>query len=589
MVDISESLRRGMALHQAGNLDAAAAVYQDILDIVPACADALHLMGLIDHQRGSHEEAITKISQAIKIDPKVALYHTNLGRVLRAFGQDGEAVTAYREALVLAPDQADVHSDLAAALVALGDYAAARTRAHRALELDPSMAEAHLNLGLAYQGMDGPDAAGAEDALRAAISHDANLAGAWLGLGILMQAQGDTVAAADNYRRALDLDGGLVEAHVNLGNLARQGCEFQTAVACYRRAIHLVPDSATAHGNLGVALQETGQTEAALAAYDAALVRDAEDAEVHRNRAMLLLQIGRFAEGWSEFEWRWKTARFAGLKRANSSPRWDGRSAPRMTVLVTAEQGYGDTVQFARYLPLVRQRVGRLIVECPSPLVDLLETAEGVDLVVASGTPLPPHDAQIPLMSLPGVFTTDLDTIPSDVPYLTVPAAAVERWRGDEDAEPLPRIGIAWKGSPDHPRDRVRSPGLEPFLPLFDLSEARFISLQRDGGRDDIERLGLGSRLDDPASAFVDFADAAAVIAELDHVIACDTAMAHLAGALGKPVSILLPHVAEWRWLEDRDDSPWYPTARLFRQSALGDWAGAVAALTAELGRNTKV
>jgi len=589
MVDISETLRRGMAHHQAGRLADARAAYDEILDAVPDHADALHLTGLVEHQSGDHVAAVATIRRAIALDAKAPLYHANLGRVLRAHGEDAPAAAAYRDAIALAPDMADVHSDLAAALIALGDHEAARARAQRALELDPGMAEPHLNLGLALQGAGGPDAAGAEEALRRALDMEPGLAGGWLGLGILLQARGEAAAAGDAYAKALALDPGLVEAHVNLGNLKREACDFAEAVEHYRAGLELEPNNATAHGNLGVALQESGEVPAALAAYDAALALAPEDAEVQRNRAMALLQAGRFEEGWKAYEWRWKTRRFAGLDRHDELPRWHGEAALDATLMMHAEQGYGDAIQFARYLPLAAERVGRVVLQCPQPLTGLLATVAGAHTVVATGDALPACDVQVPLLSLPGVFRTELATVPADVPYLQADAATVARWRSWGDKLAGARVGLAWKGSAEHPRDIVRSPGLEVLRPLLDVPGVSFVSLQRDAEPeeydclDEVER----ARITDMAAAFVDFSDAAAVVAELDLVIACDTAMAHLAGALAKSVWVLLPHVAEWRWLEERLDSPWYPTARLFRQPAPGDWAGVVAEVRAALTKRS--
>ncbi len=578
-VDLNAILREGAAQHQAGDLVAAAVLYARILAVAPGHADANHLMGLVHHQQGHNDRAVDMIRTAIACDGKVALYHANLGRILRAAGRDAEAVAAYRDALRLDSDNAVLHSDLAAALVATGDFDAARARGHLALELDPGSAEAHLNLGLAHQGLHGPDSAEAVACFRRALAINPRLAGAHLALGVALHESGDAEAARRSYGVAIALDPTLVEAHCNLGNLLRDAQAFEAAIGHYRQALAIRPEQAEVLGNLAVAQQETGDLAGALETYERALRLDPENAEIRRNRAMALLAVGDFAAGWPEYAWRWKTARFRPLLRDWKKPQWTGADPAGKRILVHAEQGYGDTIQFMRYLPLLAAKGAKVIFECPPLLADLARRLAGVADVVAPGR-TPQHDLHVPLLDLPGLFGTTVENIPAQVPYIEVPAAARRRWA--DFAIQLPkgkRIGIAWRGNPEHPRDALRSPGLLPFVPLLVRPDCVFVSLQRDGGAADVAALPPGTRLNDPTDRLKDFADTAALMAELDLVISCDSAPAHLAGALGLPVILLLPHVAEWRWGREGDKTPWYPSMTLVRQPGFGDWAGAVKAI----------
>ncbi|MEQ9560211.1 MAG: tetratricopeptide repeat protein [Rhodospirillales bacterium] len=586
MAEVADALTRAISRHQAGDLGGAERAYRAILADHPDHADALHLLGLVAYQKGDAAAALEHICRAIAIDPRAAMYHANLGRVLMAQGRAADAAEAYREAVVLAPNDAAAHSDMAAALVTAGDFDAARPRARLALELDPNLAAAHLNLGLALQGGGASAAAGAEACFRRAAALDPNLADAHQALGQLHQARDEDDAAMECYRQAIRAHPGMAEAHCNLGNILRDRLDLTAALVQYDAGLAAAPDVAALHANRGVALHELGRFDDALASYDRALALDPDDAECQRNRAMTLLLLGRFTDGWPAYEARWRTARFKGQVRAGQKPRWTAGGAAGATVLVKAEQGLGDTIQFARYATLLAAAGQHVTLECPAALVRLMASLDGVIQVVAQGggAPPPSHDFQIPLMSLPGVFATDITTIPADVPYLRAPEQDCAAWSRRLDKIPGPRIGIVWKGSPDHPRDRVRSPGLAPLLPLLDLPGAAFVSLQKDG-RADLAAHGADGVVDMTAD-LGDFAATAGLVECLDLVVTCDTAVGHLAGALGRPVAMLLPQVPEWRWLLDRHDTPWYPTMHLFRQSAAGDWNGAVNTLAAYIRRH---
>lgn len=583
-LDSNDALKRGVAAHQAGDLAAAAALYGRILEISPDHADANHLLGLVFFQNGDIAQASALIRRAIGSDAAVALYHANLGRVLKAAGDDAGAAAAFGDAVRLQPDDAVLLADLASAMIGTGDFDAARGHAESALALDPDLAEAHLNLGLAIQEIQGAASADAVLAFRRALTLNPALAGAHLGLGVALHEAGDGVQAGDAYRRALALDPGFVEAHCNLGNLLRDACDFAGAVAHYRAALVRNAEQSAVWGNLAVVLQETGALPDAIAAYDRAIQLAPDDPEIRRNRGMALLAAGRFEAGWRDYEYRWRTQRFQALTRDWPVPQWDGSEVMGRRILVHAEQGLGDTLQFCRYLPLLAAAGARVTVECSDGLARLLGGMPGVEAVVAPGAALPEIDLHVPMLSLPGLFKTTAESVPAKVPYLAAPAEATRKWRNFAVGWPAGRrIGIAWRGSPDHARDALRSPGLAPFMALARIAAVRLVSLQKQGGAAELTATPGAEVMIDPMRDVHDFADTAALINELDAVVSCDSAPLHLAGALGVPVVAVLPHVAEWRWGGVGERTPWYPTMTLVRQPAFGDWAGALARVKAIL------
>lgn len=583
--ETADLLARAVGWHQDGRLDEAEAAYRRILEADPRQADAHHLLGLIAFQRGRQDHARAAIARAIDEAPERALFHANLGRVCRAAGALHEAVAAWRRALELDPDQAEVLSDLGGALVHTGDLDGAEAACRRAAALAPGLAETHYNLGLALQARGHQrDAAGA---FRQAARCRAGFADAHYHLGLALHEDGDLDGAAEAYRAALAGDPRLAEAHCNLGNVLRARGRADEAVACYERSLALAPDVAETHGNLGVALQDLGRLEEAGAAYDRALELNPDDAETRRNRAMWLLLHGRFAEGWAEYEWRWRARALARWRRDFDQPSWDGSDLAGRTILVHAEQGLGDTLQFVRYLPQVAARGGRVVFECQPPLRRLLDAVAGADAVVAKGETLPAFDVHVPLLSLPGMLETTAETVPAAVPYLRAHPTAADRWRRRLAVAPGLAVGLCWQGNPAHVFDHARSLALDHLSPLWSVPGVRVYGLQMGAAGDQARHLPPSAPFEDLTAEFADgadlFSEDAAVMEALDLVVTVDTAVAHLAGALGRSVWILLPAVPDWRWLLDRDDSPWYPTARLFRQDRYGHWEGAVDRLAAAL------
>lgn len=572
-IDIQLVLMEGVEAHQHGDLNTAAARYQRILSVAPGHADANHLLGLVLFQAEKPVEAEELIRKAISIDNKVALYHANLGRVLKSKNEDLAAVKAFREAVQLSPNDAVLHADLSSALIGVGDADGARARAYLALELSPDLAEAHLNLGLALQELHGPTDQEAQKHIKRASELNPDLAGAYLALGVAMHESGDIDDAIELYQKSLNINPNFVEAHTNLGNISRLANDFDAAIHHYRSALAIRDDGAEIWGNLGVALQEMGELHDALAAYDRGIALSPEDPEIRRNRGMARLKAGYFDEGWRDYRYRWKTIRFRELIRDWPCPEWTGEMQKGARILVHAEQGLGDTIHFSRYLKTLSDMDFRVDFECPDVLLPLFKKAPYLRSVFTPGTEVPKTDFHVPLLNLPGLLAPDFIKQPFADPYLSASKTAVSKWIRLADGWPTgKRIGIAWRGSPDHARDDLRSPGLEVFAPLFELSDLVLVSLQKHNAAEELSELPSDYQLIDPTSVLDDFDDTAGLMTQLDAVVSCDSAPLHLAGAMGKETFAVLPHAAEWRWGTNRDHSPWYPTMKLLMQPCLNDW-----------------
>ncbi len=364
------------------------------------------------------------------------------------------------------------------------------------------------------------------------------------------------------------------------GLLVRLG-QIEAALACYDRALALAPQVAELHVNKGTALAAASRFMDALESFSAAIAIDPQCAEAHHRAGLIRLRSGDFKNGWSDYEWRWRT-QWAPQVRRVSAPLWRGEPIAGKTILLLAEQGYGDTIQFIRYVPMVAALGVRVIVDVPPPLQEIALGIDGVAAVLRTDAPAPPVDYQCPFMSLPLALGTELATIPANVPYIVPPRDGLAGWFDRLPQTGRPRIGLCWAGSSAHLNDHNRSIALSRFTEILSLPDFHFISVQREvdvEARVILRRHGVVELGQD----FESFADAAAVLAQLDLLISVDTAVAHLAGAIGTMVALLLPYPAEWRWLTDRADSPWYPSMRLFRQATAGDWDTPFARLHKEL------
>jgi tetratricopeptide (TPR) repeat protein len=450
----------------------------------------------------------------------------------------------------------------------------------QALKVNSGSADAMSNLGLALHatGRFEEAVANYRNALRIAPGHPEilyNLANAFLELGRIDEA----LAGFDDVLAKIPSH---VGALVNRGNALLRFNRPADAMSDYDKALAAMPGHPQILTNRGHALRRLDRPLEALADFEAALVKGPEFPEAHFEAAMTRLTLGDFDAGWSGYEWRWKTATFAAQRRQLRAPLWLG-DAPvsGKTILLHAEQGFGDTIQFIRYAPLLASRGAKVICEVQAELQSLLPRFEGID-IIAQGEPLPAFDLHCPLLSLPLAFATTPETIPLSVPYLAPAADRLAHWSGHLAQGGL-RAGFVWSGSASHKNDANRSIPLARLAALFEDPPVRCFSLQSELRDADGEVLRGLPNLVHLGDALRDFADTAAVIALLDVVISVDTSVAHLAGALGKPVMILLPYAADFRWMRNRDDTPWYPTAKLFRQPAFGDWDSVIARLGGEL------
>ena len=384
--------------------------------------------------------------------------------------------------------------------------------------------------------------------------------------------------------RALTLRPDYAEALLNRGATLHELKRFEEALESYDRALMLRPDYAEALSNRGWTLHELKRFDEALASYDRALMLRPDYADAHFNEACCRMLIGDFNRGWEKNEWRWETGQARNTKRNFAQPLWVGSNEiTGKTILLHAEQGFGDTIQFCRYVPLVTQRAARVILEVQRPLHGLMCTLPGATRIISRGDPLPDFDMHCPLFSLPLALGTRLETIPSRVPYLTPSGAHLEKWKRRLPASGGARVGISWAGNPKFRTDFNRSIGLRPLLPLLAQTGVQFFGLQKDLREGDRELLRQNPQIVYLGDEIQSFDDTAAIISLMDLVISSDTSIVHLAGALGKPTWVLLQFVPDWRWLLDRDDSPWYPTARLFRQDDTREWDNVIARVDAAL------
>jgi tetratricopeptide (TPR) repeat protein len=543
--------RLGQQLAQQGQREPALEHYRQAVQLRPNYAEAHSALGVALAEQGRVEEAVAHLCQATQLRPDLAGAHHNLGVALAQLGRPLEAIASLEQALKLAPDYAEACYNLAAVLADVGRRDDAIGHYRRAIELRPAYGEAYNNLGLA-----------------------------------LCEA-GRHGEAAVVLQQAVLLRPQAVESHNNLG-LAHAGLgRWAEAEACYRQALRLKPGYVEAHNNLASAFKDQGRLVEALAGYQVALWQDPRSASTRYNRSLALLQNGDYEEGWREYEYRWQRKQTPA--RPFRQPRWDASPLEGKAILLYSEQGLGDTIQFARYAALVKARGGRVVLECPGCLVPLFRSLAGVDEMVAEGQSLPAFDVQAPLLSLPGLLGTTLATVPAEVPYLSAVPARVEKWRGRLEAIGGFKVGVVWQGNPRHEWDRWRSVPLARFAPLAALPGVRLLSLQKGPGAEQVrglksrfEVVELGEEMDGEGGAFL---DTAAVMKCLDLVVAADTAAAHLAGALGVPVWLPLAAVTDWRWMVGREDTPWYPTIRLFRQQELGKWGVVFEAMAAELVR----
>ena len=614
---LTTALERGVGLLQSGNLVEAERIFREILEKQPAHFEALYRLSIVCSQRGDHEEVLRLLDAALRIDPGAPFVFYRRAGALQSLNRHQEALASCDRAISLKPDYAQALNRRGVILARLQRFGEALASLDRALAITPDSAEVMTNRGNVLSELERPDEAvasydkalalnpGSSGTLycralalaqqnrlgEALASFDNSLAiardntDAWTHRGNVLHGLKRFEEALESYDKALAVGPGRANTLNDRGAALVELGRFDEAIASYKAALSLKPDSAETWNNLGLALVALKRFDDALASYGRATAINPDLAEAHFDESLCRLLIGDFRRGWEEYEWRWKRKDRRWKIRDFPQPKWLGdEDISGRRILLHTEQGLGDTIQFCRYASLAAERGARVILVVQPPLRSLFESLPAPMEVLPEGEPLPAFDLHCPLPSLPLAFRTTLDNIPARVPYLTASEERVKFWRAKLGGSERPRVGLVWSGHPEHRNDRDRSLPLNALMPLIRELDELF-SLQkeiRDPDREVLESIGTIRHFGDELT---DFCDTAALVQLMDVVISADTSVAHLAGAMGKPVWILVPYSPDWRWLLDREDSPWYPTARLFRQSRRGDWAGVVERVAEELRR----
>ncbi len=574
-IDTLDCLLDALARHRAGDVAGAGAQCRAVLAQGPHPV-ALHLLGVIALERRQPTEALALLRQAAALRPQDSDTRLALANALAANGEHHAAVEAYRSVLADQPGHPAALANMSQALRAAGETQAALDAAHAAVTAWPGSAKALTALALALLQANQP--APAQDAADDAVAADPGLAEAWVARGTARSALLHTDAAVADLEHALTLDPDHAGAHLNLGNAHLDCNRLDLAERSIRHAVALDPSLAEAHASLGFLLAGHGALAAAAAACDIAIGLRPDFGQAHWNRSFAHLLAGDFRRGWVGYEWR--KQRFPKDFGALSGPEWHGGDLAGQHLLVRAEQGLGDTIQFARFLPLLVAAGARVTLACAASLIPLLRRLP-IELVVRNGA-MPQHDLWVDQMSLPRLLGIEVADIPDPNGYLATPGPDAPN--PDAPGRLGGRVGIAWAGNPGHSNDRRRSLPTFALAPLAAVPGVAWTSLQT--GSRGIEAKAAFAI--DNAPPLPDFAATAALIAGLDLVVTADTAVAHLAGAMGKPVWIMLPYAPDWRWMHGRADSPWYSSARLFRQPAPGDWDSVTRTVAAELAERFK-
>lgn len=580
MVTLSQALQIALDHHQAGRVAEAEDIYRRILGADPEYADAVQLLGVLAAQTGQVEAAVRRLRLAAALRPDSAGGWSNLAGAEQSAGAVDRAVRLYGRALRLRPELADAHASRSAALRRLGRHDAALAAAGQALSLAPDHADALANRAAALSSQGESQAA--ELCARRSLRLNARSAVAHATLAASLATQRRWTDAEAAARDSLAVDRNLGEAWEVLGAVLAKLDRFSDSLEAFAMAEGLRPGPSVWAAR-GTALIAMARPAEAAVDIERALSERPQDAGLHWNLGFARLMAGDYAGGWPEFEWRRSDGRAEPPWRRFAQPTWRGEPLEGRTVLLYAEQGLGDTLQFLRYVPLVAARGGRVVLEVQPSLLPLMAGVDGPVQVIGRGDPLPPFDLECPLMSLPLAFGTAVDDVPATVPYLRADPARAAHWQGRLAPGSAPRVGLVWAGNPRFPGDDQRSPRLAGLRALIDAPGCRFYGLQMGPGRADLADAVMPGNFTDLAPEIADFADTAAIMANLDLVVSSCTGPAHLAGALGLPLWVALPFSADWRWMTGRDDSPWYPTARLFRQPTPGDWSSVTGRMAAEL------
>jgi len=525
----ADLLQHGFALDSAGQIGQAKLIYEEILKLNPKHFHALQLLGAIAVQTQQWDKALKLLTDALAINNTSASVYNNRGIVLQELKRLEEALASYNKAIEYKRDFIDAYSNRGIVLQELKRFEEALVSYDKAIEFKYDFAEAYYNRGIVLNELKRK-----KDALL-------------------------------SYEKAIEFKRDFAEAYLNRGIALKEINRFEDSLASYDKSIEFKHNYAEAYSNRGNVLKELMRLKEALLSYDKAIEIESDHADTYWDKSLALLLGGDFDKGFNEYEWRWKKDNFTSPKRNFSQPLWLGaEDIAGKTILLHAEQGLGDTIQFCRYAKLVAELGAKVILEVQKPLVNLLQSLTGVSQLVAKGSALPEFDYQCPLLSLPLAFKTELKSIPIQKAYLKSSTAKLDVWSKRLGEKSKPRIGLVWSGSTIHKNDHNRSLTLNDVLkhlpPNFE-----YVSLQKEVREGDKDAL-TNTSIKHYGDQLVDFSDTAALCDLMDIVISVDTSVAHLAGALGKTTWILLPYVPDWRWLLDRYDSPWYSSVNLYRQ-----------------------
>jgi len=535
--------------HQAGNLDQAEALYRSALKIDRKQFDVLSMLAILYAQRGNFLDAEPLLRKAVKLNPREANSQFNHGNVLLALERFDDALAAFDKALQINPKLIEAHLNRGNILMLRNRYEEAAASFDSAIRINRNYAQAYCNRGHALEKMERLD---------------------------------DALVSCD---RALNLNPQNAEFYASRANILNRLKRYDEALSDISRALSLRPNNADFHYNHGNILVEARQHRDAIKAFAKASTLEPAFNDAHFNEGLCRLLLGDTKVGWEKYEYRLQLPDYLDLKRKFHAPFWRGdRTLDGTTVLIHGEQGFGDNLMACRYVPLIAALGARVVLEVKPELLRLMQNLEGVFRLVARGDAVPPYDFHCPIMSLPFAFKTLLETIPKNIPYLQPPKERVDQWRSKLGHGGL-NVGIAWAGNPSFKKDSERSITLKNILPVCSVAAATFFSIQKDLRDGDVEVLDANPHITHLGNGLSDFLDTAAVMQSLDLIVSSDTSVVNLAGALGRPVWVLLSSSPDWRWLLDRPDSPWYPTARLFRQKKGGDWGPVADEARAELQR----
>lgn len=578
-MDVQAKLNEGRELHRQGRLGDAGRCYQAVLALEPDNPDALNLMSVLAQMSGDNALAATLAWQAIQAQPDWAAPYIAFGNACQSAGDVGRAADAFHKAIELSPEHPEAYINLASALNELGRHAEAVKYAVEAVVIDGSLPEAHTTFGNCLAGMDSPEEA--IEAFQKAVYLRPDWDTPWFNIAAAQAALGRHDDAVASYEHAIALVDGPTKRYNLANSLAALG-RFDDAVREFRQALAQAPGYVDAHNNLAATLKDMERLDEAEVVLRQALLLAPDSPDLHWNLALVLLMKGDWVDGWREYEWRWKMPTFLPFVRDFGVPEWDGGDVDGKTVLVSAEQGFGDALEFCRFIPLLAARGVKVALECRAGLKRLFATLAGVERVVSPGDDYGVFDLTVPLMSLPYRLGLTLAELPAGLPYLSVPAGTQSF--ADVAAAPGLKVGVVWAGGVSRRDNTQRSCRAADFAPLLAVPGCSFFSLQVGPMAGQIGDL---PGVVDLAPRLGDFADTAAAIAELDLIVSVDTGVVHLAGALGKPVRVLLSKPSNgFLWMLDRDDSPWYPKLMtLRRQPVAGDWGSLLAAQAAELAQ----